>query len=570
MRAPQELITSSEMIAEVIGKWRRPQGFRRAIAIVTVLALLAGTGAVVYTTGGTRYAYLHVAYIPIIFGAVFFGLRGSVLTAVAATLVIGPWMPLNVMQGLSQPVMSWGVRGVFFLIFAAITGLLLELLNEENKAIRRIAYNDPQTRLPNQVALLSDLRQLLDRSGKSLSLFLIEIGRFGQLRATFGPEPLEALMQEAADRLRSAMSPDDKLYRVGPFQLAVVSACGTSGELQTLMRVLQPPATCEDIPIDLEARAGAACAPQHASSADELMKAASAALYRAQCGSSTTVTFDPQVGMQQMRSFALVSELRQALKDDELQLYYQPKIDLRSGRCLAAEALLRWPHKQHGFVPPGELIAYAEQTMLIDDITRWAVEKAASQTAAWRKQYPDFQTAVNLSARNLESGQLASDIRLVLEQCHLPPEALQVEITETAIMYDPERSAHVLQELKAIGISIAVDDFGAGQSSLTYLASLPVDEIKLDRALVSEINRKPRYDHVVCSAIELGHRLGMTVTAEGVEAEAIAERLKAHGCDLAQGFLFGRPMPAEDFVLWLEERGQKIAHREAIKARPVA
>ena len=554
MTARFERLGSADAVADAIGKWRRPQGVRFAIAVALIAAMLCGTGALVYATGGTRYAYLHVAYIPIVFGALLFGIPGALVTAVAAALVVGPWMPLNVLQDLPQPPTSWIARGLFFVAFALITGLLLELLNEENKAIRRMAYLDLHTRLPNQQALLADLRQQLERKGStSLLLTVIELGRFDQLRATFGPERLDSLVVQAAERLQQRISPGGKLYRTGPFQLAVVTPSGTAEHSDHLTTALHAPADCDGIPVDLEAHAGAASAPEHAATAGDLIKAAAAALYRARTSGAAIVTFDPNIGTQQVRSFTLVSELREALQENALQLYYQPKVGLRTGQCVGAEALLRWPHPRHGFVPPGEFVPYVEQTTLINDLTYWAINTALRQVVRWRQAGLPLPVAVNLSARNLETGALPAEIAGLLDKHGLDAGSLQVEITETAIMHDAGRSARVLTELRAIGVGIAIDDFGVGQSSLTYLASLPVNEIKLDRALVSEVIDQAKYDRIVRSAIELGHHLGMAVTAEGIETKAVADRLRNHGCDMAQGYYFAPAMPAAEFEAWVRK-----------------
>jgi diguanylate cyclase len=548
---------SADTVADAIGKWRRPHGIRFIIAMGVIAAMVCGTGALVYTTGGTSYAYLHVAYIPIVFGALFFGIPGAVLTAVAAALVIGPWMPLNVLQGLPQPHTSWAVRGLFFVGFALVTGLLLEMLNEENKAIRRLAYLDLRTRLPNQQALLADLRQQLDRKGStSLLLTVIELGRFDQLRATFGPERLDSLLVQAAERLKGQLSPVGKLYRTGPFQLAIVTPSGTVDQSELFTNVLHAPADCDGVQVDFEARAGVARAPEHGATANDLMKAAAAALYRARSSGTATTTFDPNIGTQQVQSFTLVSELREALRQHKLQLYYQPKIDLATGQCVGAEALLRWRHETRGFVSPGEFIPYVEQTTLINDLTHWAMDVALRQLVRWREVRLPLSVAVNLSARNLENAGLPAEIAALLSTHGIDAGSFQVEITETAIMYDAGRSARVLNELQAIGVGIAIDDFGVGQSSLTYLASLPVNEIKLDRALVAEVIDHSKYDRIVRSAIELGHDLGMVVTAEGIETKAIADRLRNHGCDMAQGYFFAPAMPEAEFEAWVRREAK--------------
>jgi EAL domain-containing protein (putative c-di-GMP-specific phosphodiesterase class I) len=250
---------------------------------------------------------------------------------------------------------------------------------------------------------------------------------------------------------------------------------------------------------------------------------------------------------------ALVPQFRAAIERDELHLYYQPQIDLGTGEVTGVETLLRWPQPGEGFVPPGEFIPLAERTDLIGPLTRLVLVRAIAQCAAWRERGWNLRTSVNLSARNLCEPDLVEQIVTLVHRARLPEGALCVEVTETAVMSQPDRCREVLGELKAQGVEVAIDDFGTGQSSLAYLTSLPVDELKIDRSFVMALGEDAAAESVVWAVVNLGLNLGLDVVAEGVETTRSASILLPMGCRGAQGFLYGRPMPVDAFARWYSD-----------------
>jgi EAL domain-containing protein (putative c-di-GMP-specific phosphodiesterase class I) len=255
----------------------------------------------------------------------------------------------------------------------------------------------------------------------------------------------------------------------------------------------------------------------------------------------------------------LVSELRVALDEDQLVLFYQPKINLQDGRVDAVEALIRWRHPELGLLSPDRFIPLAEQTGLIDRVTEWVAIRAIADLRGWGD---GLSVAVNVSARNLGHPSLVPLLVNSLAAAGIEPARFYVEITETALMTDPERAAVVLQDLHQAGIGISIDDFGTGQTSLNYLVTLPIDEIKIDRSFISDMTASVGHNAIVRSIIDLGQNLGLHVVGEGVESEEMASALTAAGCEVAQGYLYARPMPAEELSDWM------VSHETAKKALP--
>jgi EAL domain-containing protein (putative c-di-GMP-specific phosphodiesterase class I) len=247
----------------------------------------------------------------------------------------------------------------------------------------------------------------------------------------------------------------------------------------------------------------------------------------------------------------LLSELRRAVEEDELMLVFQPKILLRSGACDTAEALVRWRHPLRGIVTPDEFIPFAEQTGFIRSITTWVIRRALQQIVAWQAMGLTISLNVNVSTRDLTQQDLPVLVREALQLFGVAPQRLCLEVTEGAIMEDPTRALAALEALHAMGVRLSIDDFGTGHSSLAYLKKLPMDELKIDRSFVMDIDENEDDDAIVRSTIDLAHNMGLSVVAEGVQSEAALQRLVALGCDEAQGYLFSRPLPAEELAHWM-------------------
>lgn len=275
------------------------------------------------------------------------------------------------------------------------------------------------------------------------------------------------------------------------------------------------------------------------------------AMYLAKGTRTGTARYDRKRDHYDAAQLALVAELRRAIETGELVLFYQPKAELRTGRVCAVEALIRWRHPVRGMVPPDAFLPVAEQTGLIESLTRWVLATALAQVAAWGPAFAGLSMSVNVSARNLARPDFADTVLAALTTAGIPAGRLVVEITETALMTDPEVAADVLARLSTAGVRVSVDDFGQGQTSLGHLSTLPLHELKIDKSFVADLPDNLGHAAIVRSMVDLGHNLGLQVVAEGVETPETVALLTATGCDVAQGYLLARPMPADDLGPWL-------------------
>jgi EAL domain-containing protein (putative c-di-GMP-specific phosphodiesterase class I) len=307
-------------------------------------------------------------------------------------------------------------------------------------------------------------------------------------------------------------------------------------------------------PVDITATLGLALAAQGASSADELMRCADLALERARREKRPLALYEAALNPAAPDQLSLLGELRHAVEHDELRLFFQPKIELSTSRVTGAEVLLRWQHPTRGLLGPADFIPFAEQTGFIRKLTRWTLNRAIAEGARWQRAGKPLALAVSISADDLADARLDSRIAGMLTQHQLPPPLLTLEITESGFIEDPTRALSLLDAIAALGVHLSIDDFGTGYSSLSHLARMPVHEVKIDRSFVQGLESDLEFAPVVRSAIDMGHGLGLTVVAEGIETEAAALRLRNMGCDIAQGYLYARPMPLEAFESWLEGR----------------
>jgi predicted signal transduction protein with EAL and GGDEF domain len=317
---------------------------------------------------------------------------------------------------------------------------------------------------------------------------------------------------------------------------------------------LETPFVLAGVSIDVRASMGIALYPLHAPDAETLMKRADIAMYDAKRNHSSFAVYEPGRDEHSLRRLAILSELRHAIASGQLELHYQPKIDFGTERAGHAEALVRWRHPVHGMMPPDEFIGLAEQSGNIGMITKWVLRRAVADCAAWQREGLDLTVAVNLSALDLFDPELPTLISGMLHDAGLSPSRLVLEITESAVMRDAAHAQKILGDLKARGITLSIDDYGTGYSSLAHLRRLPVHELKIDKSFVAQLGGGSAEDSVIVrSTIELGHNMGLRVIAEGVESEAAWVELKALGCDMAQGYFVSRPLPNDAFVAWLRE-----------------
>ncbi len=431
---------------------------------------------------------------------------------------------------------------------------------QAHEFIDYMAYHDPLTALPNRALLQEHLQQAIKlsrREHNTVALLLMDLDRFKEINNTLGHHSGDIVLQQIGLRLKSLLRDSDTVARLGGDEFAVLLPLADAAHWEIvarkIIRVMETPLVINDLPIAVEISIGIALSPEHGDSADLLIQYADVAMYVAKRQKSGFVLYEPALDQHSPRRLALMGELRQAIDQHHLRLYYQPKIDLKTGRMTGVEGLLRWPHAQHGFIPPDQFIAPAEQTGLIFPLTRYVLEEAIRQGCAWRQAGLHSCIAINLSTRNLQDPTLPQQVAELMAIHGIEPSSLELELTESAIMMNPPRAMEVLTQLHEMGVALTIDDFGIGYSSLAYLNKLPIGTIKIDKSFVLGMLTNENDRVIVRSTIDLGHNLGLKVVAEGVENQATWTTLAGFGCDLAQGYHISRPMPAAELPAWISQ-----------------
>ena len=370
----------------------------------------------------------------------------------------------------------------------------------------------------------------------------------------------DQLLRQIGPRLAAQLRPDDLLARVGGDEFAVLLAdtdlASATSVAQRLLAALEEPFDLDGVALHVDASIGLALCPEHADTPIALLQRADVAMYQAKASHHG---WQPYAfgGQEQARDrLQTIEDLRAALDHDELVVHYQPKIDPRSRKVVGVEALVRWAHPTHGLLYPDRFLPLAEQTGLMRQLTLIVLQTALRQGQAWRGEGLDLPVAVNLSVANLLDAHLARQVGDLLASLRLPARALELELTEDTLMADPVRSKQTLADLRALGLRLAVDDYGTGYSSLAYLQELAIDELKLDKSFTLRMTQDAGAAAIVRTTIDLAHSLGLTMVAEGVENETALAELARLGCDLAQGYHISKPLPAEQLTSWLQARLQ--------------
>ena len=426
------------------------------------------------------------------------------------------------------------------------------------------ASHDALTGLPNRTLFLDRLTSAIaagKRSGATVGIVMMDVDRFKEINDTLGHNFGDQLLIEIGRRLSQTLPAHETVARLGGDEFAVRFTAPDASRADEIVRhfgaAFEAPFVLGDVPIEVNASLGIATFPRHAEDADTLLKRAEVAMYDAKKNQSGFAWYEAGRDEYSLRRLTLMMELRQAIGRDELEIFFQPKIDVASRRPVHAEALVRWNHPRHGRMAPDEFIPLAEQSGNIPLITRYVLRGAIRKCAEWERAGISVKVAVNLSALDLFDAELPTYITGLLSEAGVSSTRLVLEITESAVMKDASHALKVLRDLKHRGVSLAIDDFGTGYSSLAHLKRLPVDELKIDKSFVLNLADSTSDDFVIVrSTIELGHNMGLTVVAEGVESAEALRLLHGLGCDMAQGYYVSKPLPADLFVEWMEAAGR--------------
>jgi diguanylate cyclase (GGDEF)-like protein len=434
--------------------------------------------------------------------------------------------------------------------------------------------HDALTGLPTRVAIAATAEQSIaaaQKTGAPFAVTVININRFKSINDSYGHEVGDELLRQLSTRLSGVLARGDVLGRLAGDEFFVLARVGTAAvpaevTVETIFAALRDPFAIEGHDIEVAANAGISMFPRDGGTFDLLLRRAETAMRSARSVTHGTFRFYcEEMSKSEEERLALEADLRHAIRDGQLELHYQPKVDIASGRIRSAEALLRWRHPQRGMVPPNVFIPIAEEAGLILSIGEWVLRQACTQMRSWLDSgLPPLRVSVNLSARQFRHGDLTAVVCSALEDAQLQPGYLELELTESSIMHDAEASAATLQLLSTMGVHISIDDFGTGYSSLSYLWRLPLDKLKIDRSFVRELLSNPDDVAIVKAIISLAHSLRLGVVAEGVETLEQLEHLRELGCDQYQGFYCSPAVPPDAFVALIKRlRAEKPALTEA-------
>ncbi|TLY89875.1 MAG: EAL domain-containing protein [Gammaproteobacteria bacterium] len=481
-----------------------------------------------------------------------------------------PFEPIEVLQCANALTRKWDnertlrrqVEHLEHVVEARTQGL-----EAANKQLRHLASHDALTGLPNRVLLDDRLSQAVahaEQDGHSFGVAMFDLDRFKVVNDSLGHRAGDALIKEVAHRLAGVARGTDTVGRLGGDEfLFIMDRLAKREDAEHIARravkALELPIRLDGVDLHTSASIGIAMFPADGKSAEGLIANADAAMYCAkQRGRNNIQCYAEGMNSATQERVKLESDLHQALSLKQLELHYQPKVDTKTGLIHGVEALARWRHPQRGLVPPGEFIPLAESCGLIDGIGEWVVRESCRQARAWQLEgLPPLRVAVNLSAFQFRHGNLLQMIREALQAAQLEPRFLEVEITESALMSDPEESVTILEQLSRMGVVVSVDDFGTGYSSMSYLRRFPIDKLKIDRGFIAELISRADDASIVRAIVSLAHSLRLKVVAEGVETSEQLNVLRSLGCDQYQGFCFSPAVPAAQFAALLRESQQK-------------
>jgi diguanylate cyclase (GGDEF)-like protein len=465
-----------------------------------------------------------------------------------------------------------GLALLWLILYRIVAGAS-RTLRRQSRENYRLAHYDPLTGLPNRTLFIDDLAQTVCRGAAarpdSVAVLLIDVDRFTEINNTLGHAGGDRVLQEVARRLSETFAGTAELARLGADEFAILcrdthGESGARAAAAAVQACLEPPVVIEGVALNIEASIGIAVMDEHADGANTMLQRVDTALARARSRSSRVHVYSPACDYFDANRLILLGQVRGALERGEFVLYYQPKVDLQRKRVTGVEALVRWDHPERGLLGPHEFIPQIEPTALVGPFTLQLIEQALVQLVTWRRRGIDLEMSVNLSARNLLDPDLPEQVLALLRRHQLPPERLTVEVTESAALVDPERAVATLAALRARGVGVSIDDFGTGNASIEYLATLPASELKIDRSFITDMLEDKRAEAIVRSTIDLARNLGLTVVAEGIETEAVMDHLQGLGAQTGQGYVIARPLPAAELTEQLSGAFGLVGERELV------
>jgi diguanylate cyclase (GGDEF)-like protein len=482
----------------------------------------------------------------------------GMFVVLAATTVLRDPAVVSTAAGDTLVRLTVVVLGAVLLVWAVLVRILATMsrrMREQSLENEQLALHDPLTGLANRRMLNERLERaglLSARTGARVALMLLDVDRFKEVNDTLGHDHGDLLLCQVAERLSGSVRDMDTVARLGGDEFAILLPVVGSVEdaeqaARRLLQQFEKPFELQDLALHVDASIGIAVLPDHAEDHGTMLQRADVAMYVAKAAHIGMATYSTEEDAHNTQRLVLLGDLRRALdSEEELEVYFQPKVNLRSGEVVGLEALLRWHHPVHGTIAPDDFIPLAERTGLIHPLTRRVLSLAVEQLAVWDREGREIPVAVNLSARNLNEPRLVDFIADLLDRNGVHPVLLELEVTESAVIDDPAGAHAMLNRLSALGLQISVDDFGVGYTSMAQLETMPLRALKIDRSFVWRMLEDPGGAVLVKAIIDLAHEFNLLVVAEGVEQEPMLAELRRLGCDVAQGFHWSEPVPADE------------------------
>ena len=502
---------------------------------------------IVKETGGIKYAYSHLMYIPIVLAGVIYGSWAGALFSILGGLLLGPIMPVSYDPYETQLWYNWVTRLAVFIIVGVFSGIYSDILRHRNRTIQALYSKHLETDIPNKHSLNHAVTVL--KPGPKIA-FTILITNTMKIFDAFGSDVYLEILKQMYANLRQFLSKNDVIVLADDSKFwLILDNKHTNEEIQTVLGVVSRPIMIGDVPPYVSISIGVAQAETAAEVTPTLFRKADIAARLAEQKYQPYVVY--QEVFSKMRSnYDLLGSFKNALANHDTFLVYQPKINLKTMEAEGIEALIRWQHPQRGVIMPEQFIPLVEETQLINDLTEWVLREAIIKAISMHQRKMPVRMAINISAKNLFNPTFFNRIMTILRDCSLPPESIEFELTETMLVTNPDVIRNALQTVAANGHHIAIDDFGIGYSSLSYLTQFPIDYVKIDKSFMVDIVRNPKIQDIVKSTINLAHQLGYKVIAEGIESSEVLHLLQTLDCDYGQGFYISRPIHSEAIDKW--------------------
>jgi|GEM_PF-448250 len=522
---------------------------------ITITAAVPLVYLLVYRTGGIKYVYSHTMYLPIIAAGIFFGFRGGLVIALVGGILLGPLIPIDVLTGEEQLLSNWIYRLAYFMIIAAMVGLFSDTLKSYTKKIKYLSTHNDDTGIINMngTYIEEEMINFLD-SNEDIIVIAVSWNNYINISNILGHEVCSQILTEIHKKLMEHFPVNLRIIQASPNKLFLcIKGKDEVFYLNQVTHMLNQPTCIKGVPYYVEFSTGLTRYEKNHGEINPFQRAAIAAVYAKQNNIPSIMYEDDQTVITR-KNLLLLGEFPRALENREITMEFQPKVQLNNGITVGLEALIRWDHPEKGRICPGDFIPLVEESQLIHPLTEFVLERALLELENFSKRGIMLPISINISPKNLQNPRFLEQITAILDRHGEVSKLIEFEITESALMCNPEKIVYLLEYLKNYKLILSIDDFGTGYSSLSYLTRFPVDVIKIDKIFVQKIFSQEGMEHIVKSTIDLAHNLDMKVTAEGIENRDTEKRLLELGCDMGQGFLYSAALKSSEIDQWISNK----------------